>query len=199
MRRTMYWGAGHTGVGAGEELVEEGGEGALGFADVLAGQRRWLWHGVTPVLGAEQGLQGADEVASLRALGPSDRCGELLLESVDDGDGALGDVDAVVGEAELDGAGVGGVPGPLDQAGLLEGPGELGDEDRFQARPVGQLPLARLGSGSGKAVEGRKQGVLGVGQAERVEDPVDARAQLGGEPPEQVAGGGVLGRSRHGS
>jgi hypothetical protein len=85
------------------------------------------------VLDAEKGLQGADEVAVALALGPSDRCGEFLLELVDDGDGALCDVGAVVGEADLDGAGVAGVLGPLDQAGLFEGAGELGDVDRFQA------------------------------------------------------------------
>jgi hypothetical protein len=73
------------------------------------------------------------------------------LEVVDDGDGAPGDGGAGVGEAELDGAGVGRVLAPLDQAGLFEGAGELGDEDRFQARPVGQLPLARLGAGLGEA------------------------------------------------
>jgi hypothetical protein len=131
------------------------------------------------------------------AAGPSDRCGELLLVGVDDGDGALGDVGTVVGEAELDGPWVGRMFGPLDQAGLLQGAGELGDKDRLQAGPVGQLPLARLSAGPGEAVEGREQGVLGVGQAERGQDPVDPGAQLGGEPPEQIAGGGAFGRSRH--
>src|SRR6266511_1065176 len=112
--------------------------------------------------------------------------------------GALGDVGAVVGEAALDGAGVGWVFGPVDQASLFECAGELGDEDRFEARPVGQFPLARMGTRPGEAVEGCEQGVLGVSQAERGEDPVDGRAQLGGEPPEKVAGGGVLRWSRHG-
>ena len=58
---------------------------------------------------------------------------------MDDGDGALGDVGAVVGEAELDGPGVGRVSGPLDQAGLFQCAGQLGDEDRLKARPVGQF------------------------------------------------------------
>ena len=109
-----------------------------------------------------------------------------------------GDVGAVVGEAELDGAGVGRVFGPLDQAGLFECARKLGDEDRFEAGPVGQFPLARLGSGPGEAVEGCEQGVLGVGQAERGEGPVGGRAQPGGDPPEEVAGGGVLCWPRHG-
>jgi transposase len=65
------------------------------------------------VLGAEKGLQGADEVAVALALGPSDRCGELLLEVADDGNGAPGDGGAVVGEAKLDGAGVGRVLDPV--------------------------------------------------------------------------------------
>ena len=62
------------------------------------------------MVAAEKGLEGADEVAGGLALGPSDRRGELLLERPDDGDGALGDGGAVVGEAELDGAEVGRVP-----------------------------------------------------------------------------------------
>ena len=71
------------------------------------------------MLHAEKGLQGADEVAGSLALGSSDWCGEFLLEVADGGDGALSDGGAVVGEAELDGAGVGRMFGPLDQAGLL--------------------------------------------------------------------------------
>jgi putative transposase len=65
------------------------------------------------VLHAEKGLQGADEVAVALALGSSDRCGELLLEVADDGNGAPGDGGAVVGEAKLDGAGVGRVLDPV--------------------------------------------------------------------------------------
>jgi hypothetical protein len=92
-----------------------------------------LCHGViTPVLGGEKRLQGADEVAGSLALGSSDWCGELLLECVDVGDGALGDVGAVVGEAKLHGSGVGRVLGSLEQPILFECAGELGDEDRFE-------------------------------------------------------------------
>ena len=98
------------------------------------------------------------------------------MECADGGDGALGDVSAVVGEAKLDGSGVGRVLGSLEQPSLFECAGELGDEDRFETGPVGQFPLARLGSGLGVAVEGCEQGVLGMGQAEGVEDPVDGRA-----------------------
>ena len=95
------------------------------------------------MVAAEKGLQGADEVAGGSALGASDRCGELLLEGQDDGDGALGDSGALVGEAELDSAEVGRVPGPLDQPGLLEGAGELGDE--MGSRPVQSASSRWLG------------------------------------------------------
>jgi hypothetical protein len=35
------------------------------------------------------------------AVETSDRCGELVLERLDNADGALGDLDAAVGEAQL--------------------------------------------------------------------------------------------------
>src|SRR4029453_13870621 len=99
------------------------------------------------------------------ALGSSNRCGELLLKGGDDGDGAPGDVGTLVGEAELDGAGVAGVLGPLDQAGLFEGASELGDVDRLQAGPVGEFTLARLRPWGGGAGGGRGQGGIGGGRA----------------------------------
>ena len=62
MRRTMYWVRVMPASVSARSWSSSGyGEGRpLGFADVLAGQcRRLLAWGVTPVLGAEQGLQGA--------------------------------------------------------------------------------------------------------------------------------------------
>jgi hypothetical protein len=82
----------------------------------------------------------------------SDRCGELVLERLDNADGALGDLGAAVGEAQLHRARIRRVFWPLEQVGALECAGELGHEDWLEARPVGQLALAGLGAQARKAV-----------------------------------------------
>src|SRR5215471_3409112 len=100
-------------------------------------------------------------------------------------------------EPKLESARVGWVLSSLEQAGLFEGSGELGHKDRLETSPIRELALRGLGAGAGIAVERGEQGVLGMRQAERDKRPINGSTQAGGEPPQEVADGGVLGRLRH--
>jgi hypothetical protein len=127
----------------------------------------------------------------------SDRCSDFVLKRVDDADGALGDIDAVVGEAQLHRACIRRVFWPLQQTAALEGARELRDEDGLEASPVGQLALTGLGATARKPVQRREQGVLGVCQAKRLQGAVHRHAEPGGQTPNEIANGGMRGRLRH--
>lgn len=95
-----------------EEDVEHGAGGVVGAADVLAGE--WGWrtgHGSAPVpvVGAEKGVQGVRELGGGRGAQSPEGRGQFLVELPYDGDGPDGHVGALVGEGELDRAGVVGV------------------------------------------------------------------------------------------
>jgi hypothetical protein len=99
------------------------------------------------LLVGEQDFQRVDEIAGSLAVRSSDRCGEFLLKRVHECDRLLGDGDTAAGEAELHRAGIGRMLGAHNETRVFERAGELGDEDRLEAGPVGELALAGVYAG----------------------------------------------------
>ena len=113
---------------------------------------------------------------------------EVGIGSFDEGEGALGDLQALGGEGEEAGAGVGGMDGAGEETSFGEGADDLGGHHQVGVGVVGEEGLGDFGVGLLEPGDAGEEDELDVGEAERGERGTDALLPEVGELPEEEAG-----------